>query len=84
MVPYQISLDPEVVQGLLTHNDGLAVLIQSVLNQVLQAQVTELQGRHERRLMAFSAAMGTWFLSSRDTSSICWPPMPPSSLIESR
>ena len=41
MVPYQISLDPEVVQGLLTRNDGLAVLIQSVLNQVLQAQVTE-------------------------------------------
>ena len=41
MVPYQISLEPELVQGLLTRNDGVALLVQSILNQVLQAQVSE-------------------------------------------
>jgi transposase-like protein len=41
MVPYQISLEPELVQGLLTRNDGVALLVQSILNQVLQAQVAE-------------------------------------------
>lgn len=51
MTQYQLTLDPTVLQRLFTSGDGqLAHLLEAVLNQVLEAQVTEqLQAeRYER------------------------------------
>ncbi|MHB1842504.1 MAG: IS256 family transposase [Sulfobacillus sp.] len=44
MAQVQISVDPEIVQGLFQRDDGLARLVESVLNQILEAQVTERLG----------------------------------------
>ncbi len=44
MARVQISVDPEIVQGLFQRDDGLARLVESVLNQILEAQVTERLG----------------------------------------
>ena len=50
MAGYEINVGGELLPGLLTGQDGLAKLVESVLNQVLEAQVTESLGaaRHER------------------------------------
>lgn len=53
MAPYQITLDSELVHQLFVGNSkdaGMARLLETVLNQVLQAQVTEQVAaeRHER------------------------------------
>ena len=50
MVGYEISVGSDLLPGLLTGQDGLAKLVETVLNQVLEAQVTETLGatRHER------------------------------------
>jgi putative transposase len=51
MTPYQLTLDPTVLQRLFTSSDGqLAQLLEAVLNQVLEAQMAEqLQAeRYER------------------------------------
>ena len=50
MAGYEINVGGELLPGLLTGQDGLAKLVEAVLNQVLEAQVTESLGaaRHER------------------------------------
>ena len=50
MADYDISLGRELLPGLLSGQDGLAKLVETVLNQILEAQVTESLGadRHER------------------------------------
>ena len=50
MADYDISLGRELLPGLLSGQDGLSKLVETVLNQVLEAQVTEALGadRHER------------------------------------
>lgn len=41
MAHYQVTVDGEVLQQLFSRNDGLARLVEQVLNQILEAQVTE-------------------------------------------
>lgn len=41
MTDYEVKLNREVMSNLLTSKDGLAQLIETALNQVLEAQVTE-------------------------------------------
>ena len=43
-------MEKKLLSGLLSGRDGLANLVESVLNQILEAQVTETLGanRHER------------------------------------
>lgn len=50
MAEYDISVGKDLLPGLLSGQDGLAKLVEAVLNQVLEAQVTESLGadRHER------------------------------------
>ena len=50
MPDYQISIDGETVHGLFQGDSGLARLVEQVLNQVLEAQVSEQLGaeRYER------------------------------------
>lgn len=50
MAEYEINVGSELLPGLLNGRDGLAKLVETVLNQVLEAQVTESLGaqRHER------------------------------------
>ena len=45
MAEYEISVGTELLPGLLSGQDGLAKLVETVLNQVLEAQVTETLGR---------------------------------------
>ena len=50
MAGYNVSVGRELLPGLLNGPDGLARLVESVLNQILEAQVSEALGaeRHER------------------------------------
>lgn len=50
MADYDVSLGRELLPGLLSGQDGLLKLLETVLNQVLEAQVAEALGadRHER------------------------------------
>ena len=50
MAGYDVSVSEDLLPGLLSGQDGLAKLVETVLNQVLEAQVTETLGadRHER------------------------------------
>lgn len=49
MAHYQITVDADLVHQLFGGEDGVAKLVESVLNQVLQAQVTEhLKAQHRR------------------------------------
>jgi transposase-like protein len=50
MAEYNITVEKDLLPGLLNGQDGLAKLIESVLNQVLEAQVSESLGaeRYER------------------------------------
>lgn len=50
MAGYEINVGAELLPGLLNGPNGLAKLVESVLNQILEAQVTESVGaeRHER------------------------------------
>lgn len=50
MAGYDINVGHDLLPGLLSGQDGLAKLVESVLNQILEAQVTETLGadRHER------------------------------------
>jgi putative transposase len=50
MAGYDISVGKDLLPGLLGNQDGLVKLVETVLNQVLEAQVTEALGadRHER------------------------------------
>ncbi|GMA56776.1 mutator family transposase [Alicyclobacillus sacchari] len=41
MAQYQINVDDEFLKGLFLQDGGVAKLVEQVLNQVLQAQVTE-------------------------------------------
>lgn len=41
MTRYQITVDAEVLQGLFSRNEGMARLVEQVLNQVLAAQASE-------------------------------------------
>jgi len=41
MAHYQISVDSELLHQLFDGDEGVAKLVESVLNQVLQAQATE-------------------------------------------
>ncbi len=41
MAHYQVSVDDDVLQHLFSRDDGLARLVEQVLNQILEAQVTE-------------------------------------------
>jgi len=41
MAQYQITVDGTTVQGLLTRDDGLARLVEQVVNQILEAQLSE-------------------------------------------
>lgn len=42
MAGYEVSVGTELLPGLLSGPDGLAKLVETVLNQVLEAQVTEM------------------------------------------
>src|ERR687895_102742 len=44
MATYEVTLHSEQLSGLLTNNQGLQGLVETVLNQVLEAQVTEQIG----------------------------------------
>ncbi|MCP9440922.1 MAG: transposase, partial [Nitrospira sp.] len=50
MAGIDVSVSKELLPGLLGSPDGLAKLVEAVLNQILEAQVTEALGaeRHER------------------------------------
>lgn len=50
MAGYEISVGTDLLPGLLSGQDGLAKRVETVLNQILEAQVTETLGatRHER------------------------------------
>lgn len=50
MAGYDVTVGKELLPGLLNGQDGLAKLVEVVLNQILEAQVTESLGadRHER------------------------------------
>jgi len=50
MTGYNVSIGKDLLPGLLSGQNGLAKLVESVLNQILEAQVTESLGadRHER------------------------------------
>jgi len=50
MAGYDVSVSKELLPGLLSGQDGLAKLVEVVLNQILEAQVSESLGadRHER------------------------------------
>ena len=50
MAGYDVTVGKELLPGLLSGQDGLAKLVEAVLNQVLEAQATESLGadRHER------------------------------------
>lgn len=50
MAGYEVSVGKDLLPGLLSGQDGLAKLVEVVLNQILEAQVTEALGaeRHER------------------------------------
>ena len=50
MTGYEVSVGTDLLPGLLNRQDGLAKLVEAVLNQVLEAQVTETlrATRHER------------------------------------
>ncbi|HHW27010.1 MAG TPA: IS256 family transposase, partial [Firmicutes bacterium] len=41
MTQYQITLSDEIVHGLFKEDGAMARLVEQVLNQVLQAEVTE-------------------------------------------
>ena len=50
MAGYDVSIGKDLLPGLLGGQDGLAKLVEAVLNQILEAQVAEMLGakRHER------------------------------------
>ena len=50
MAGYDINVSRDLLPGLLSGQNGLAKLVEAVLNQILEAQVTETLGadRHER------------------------------------
>jgi putative transposase len=50
MTNYKVSVGEDLLPGLLSGQDGLAKLVETVLNQILEAQVTEALGaeRFER------------------------------------
>lgn len=50
MAGYEVSVEEDLLPGLLSGQDGLAKLVEAVLNQILEAQVTRALGaeRHER------------------------------------
>ena len=50
MAGYEINVGSDLLPGLLSGQDGLAKLVETVLNQELEAPVTETLGasRHER------------------------------------
>ena len=50
MAGYEVSVDRELLPGLLSGQNGLAKLVEAVLNQIVEEQVTEALGaeRHER------------------------------------
>ena len=50
MADFQVPLNGSQLKDLLTRDDGLQTLVEDVLNQVLEAQMTEHigAGRHER------------------------------------
>jgi len=50
MADFEVTLNGSKLKGLLTRDDGLQGLVEEVLNQVLEAQMTEYIGadRHER------------------------------------
>ena len=50
MAGYDVSVGRDLLPGLLSGQDGLAKLVEAVLNQILEAQVAETLGaeRHER------------------------------------
>jgi len=50
MAGYEVSVGKELLPGLLSGQDGLARLVEAVLNQILEAQVEEALGaeRYER------------------------------------
>ena len=41
MAQYQVTIDDEILQHLFVRDDGLARLVEQVVNQVLEAQATE-------------------------------------------
>ena len=50
MARYKISVDREKVKDLMIRDDGLKELVEEVLNQILEAQATEVIGaeKYER------------------------------------
>jgi putative transposase len=46
MATYEVTLNSEQLSGLLTNDTGLQGLVETVLNQILEAQVTEQIGAH--------------------------------------
>jgi len=44
MAEIQLTVDAEILKGLFEKSDGVAKLLEQVLNEVLEAQVTEALG----------------------------------------
>ncbi len=59
MAEYEISVGTELLPGLLSGQDGLAKLVETVLNQVLEAQVTEALGRRGTNARTSAPATAT-------------------------
>ena len=51
MTGYEVSVGTDLLPGLLNGQDGLAKLVEAVLNQVLEAQVTEPAATHTVSLL---------------------------------
>jgi len=41
MTPYKLTVDAEAMQGLFTRDDALAGVVEQIMQQVLEAQVTD-------------------------------------------
>jgi len=50
MAQFQVTVDEDVMRGLFQRDDGLARLVEAVVEQILEAQVTEqLQAKRYER-----------------------------------
>ena len=59
MAGYDVSVSKELLPGLLSGQDGLAKLVEVVLNQILEAQVSESLGADRHNVRRNGRATGT-------------------------
>ena len=58
MADYEVRVGGELLPGLLSGQDGLAKLVEAVLNQILEAQVAESLGADKHEL--YDERQGYW------------------------